>query len=102
MEYSRPVGTPMSTRHKLSENDDSMEVDQTTYKSMIGKLQYVVHSRPDITLAVGIVARFSANPKENHIMAIKRIMRYLKGIEEYGLWYKKGGNLDLKAFTDAD
>ena len=35
-------------------------------------------------------------------MAIKRIMRYLKGAEEYGLWYKFGGNLDLKVFTDAD
>ena len=35
-------------------------------------------------------------------MEIKRIMRYLKGTEDYGLWYKKGGNLDLKAFIDAD
>ena len=51
---------------------------------MIGKIQYVVHSRPDIALVVGRVARFYANPKENHIMAMKRIMRYLKGIEDYG------------------
>ena len=36
------------------------------------------------------------------MMAIKRIMRYLKGTEEYGLWYKLGGNLNLKVFTDAD
>ena len=69
---------------------------------MIGKLQYVVHTRPDIALAVGMVARFSANSKENYMMAIKRIMRYLKGIEYYGLWYKKGGTLDLKAFTNVD
>ena len=38
MEDSRPVGTPMSAKHKLSKNDDSKEVDQTTYISMIGKL----------------------------------------------------------------
>ena len=38
MEDSKPVGTPMTTRHKLSKNDDSKEVDQTTYRSMIGKL----------------------------------------------------------------
>ena len=49
-----------------------------------------------------MVARFSANPKESHMMAIKRIMRYLKGTEDYGLWYKMGGNLDLKVFTNAD
>ena len=46
---------------------------------MIGKLLYVVHNRPDIALAIGIVARFFANPIENHLMAVKRIMRYLKG-----------------------
>ena len=71
MEDSRPVGTPMSTGHKLSKNDDSKEVDYTTYRSMIGKFQYVVHTRRDIALAVGMVARFSTNPKENHMMTIK-------------------------------
>ena len=46
---------------------------------MIGKLQYVSHRKPNIALAVGIVARFCTNPKDNHMIAIKRIMRYLKG-----------------------
>ena len=102
MEDSRPIGTPLSIGHKLSKDDESKAIDQTTYKSMIGKLQYVVHTRLGIALAVGMVVRFSANPKENHMMAIKRIMRYLKGTKEYGLWYKMGGNLDLKVFTDAN
>ena len=48
---------------KLSQNDESPEVNQTFYRSMIGKLQYVVHSRLDIALVIGIVARFSTNPK---------------------------------------
>ena len=56
---------------------------------MVGKLQYVVHNKLDIALAMGIVARFSTNPKENHLMAIKRIMRYLKGTKEFDLYYKK-------------
>lgn len=102
MQDSKLVGTPMCTRLKLTKDDDSKEVDQTLYKSMIGKLQYVVHTRPDIALAVGIVARFSAKPRENHMMASKRILRYLRGTEDYGLWYKFGGNLDLKVFTNAD
>ena len=63
MEDSKPVGTSMSTRHKLSKNDDSKEVNHTTYRSMIGKLQYVVLIRPNIALAVNIVARIFANPK---------------------------------------
>ena len=63
MEDSRPVGTPMSTRHNISKNEDSKEVDQATYISMIEKLQYMVHTRLDIALVVGMVAIFSANPK---------------------------------------
>jgi len=69
---------------------------------MIGKLQYVVHSIPDIALSIGIVARFSTNPRENRLMAMKRIMRYLKGIEEFGLYYKKNEKFELRAYTDAD
>ena len=102
MEDSRPVGTPMSTGHKLSKNDDSKEVDQTMYRSMIQKLQYVIHTRPHIVLVVGMVARFLENPRENHMMAIKRIMRYLKGTKDYDLWQKLRGNMDLKVFTNDD
>lgn len=90
MEDSKPFGTPMCTRLKFTKDDDSKEVDQTLYRSMIRKLQYVVHTRPDIALEIGIVARFSTKPRENHMMAIKRILRYLKGTEDYGLWYKFG------------
>ena len=52
--------------------------------------------------AVGQVERFQAAPKESHIIVVKRILRYLKGTEEYGLWYPKGNNLIIQAFTDAD
>ena len=69
---------------------------------MIGKLQYVVHSRTNIVLSIGIVARFFANPRENHLMAMKRIMRYLKGTEDYGLYYKKNEKFELRAYTDAN
>ena len=69
---------------------------------MIGKLQYVVHSRLDITLAIGIVSRFSANHIENHLMAVKRIMRYLKGIDDFGLYYKRSDKFELNAYTDVD
>ena len=62
--------------HKLSKNDDSTEVNQILCRSMIGKFQYVVQSRTNIALSVGIVAIFSTNPRENHLMAVKIIMRH--------------------------
>jgi hypothetical protein len=48
------------------------------------------------------VARFQATPKESHVLAVKRIFRYLKGTKEFGLWYPKGKDLSLIAYTDAD
>ena len=64
MKDLRQVSTLMVIGHKLSKTDDSAKVNQILYRSMIGKLQYVVHRRLDIALAIGIVARFFANPKE--------------------------------------
>ena len=48
------------------------------------------------------VARFQASPKDSHLLAVKRIFRYLKGTTKYGLWYPHGIHLDLYAFTDVD
>jgi hypothetical protein len=69
---------------------------------MIGSLLYVTTSRPDVMQAIEQVARFQATPKESHVLAVKRIFRYLKGTEEFGLWYQKGKDLSLMAYTDAD
>lgn len=102
LEDSKFVSTPMAIGHKISKNDESAEVNQTMYKSIIGKLQYVVHSRPDIALAIGIVARFFANSRENHLMAVKKIIRYLKGTNDLGLYYKRSDKFELNAYTNAD
>ena len=78
MEDSKLVGTPMSTRHKLSKKDDSKMLNQTTYISMT--MLYT-----NITLVVGLITIFFVNLKKTHLMAIKRILRYLKGTTNYGL-----------------
>ena len=69
---------------------------------MIGSLLDVTTSRLDVMQAVGLVARFQANPKEAHVLKIKRIFRYLKGTIEFRLWYPKGNELTLVVYTDAD
>jgi hypothetical protein len=48
------------------------------------------------------VARFQETPKESHVLAIKRIFKYLKGTKEFGLWYPKGKDLSLISYTDED
>jgi hypothetical protein len=69
---------------------------------MIGSLLYLCASRPDIMLSVGMCARFQANPKEVHLRAMKRIMRYLVYTPKFGLWYPKVSTFDLIGYSDAD
>ena len=92
----------MGIGHKHSKNDDSTIVNQTLYGSIIGKLQYVVQSRLDISVIVGIIVIFSINPKENHMMVVTRILRYLQGTKNYGLYYKKNENFELTVYIDVD
>ena len=102
MEDCKLVRTPLITSCKLSKDDESKEVDQKLYISIIGSLLYATTSRPDVMQAVGLVARFQANPKEAHVLAIKRIFRYLKGTIEFGIWYPKGNELTLVAYKNAN
>ena len=101
MEDSKPVGTPMVTGCKLSKDDESLELDHTMFRSMIGSLLYVTAIRPDVMQAIGLVARFQLAPKETHVITVKNIFKSLKGTMEYGVWYPKGQDFTLKAFTDA-
>ncbi|GKD07359.1 hypothetical protein Tco_1187044 [Tanacetum coccineum] len=69
---------------------------------MIGSLMYLTASRPDIMFAVCACARFQVSPKSSHLLAVKRIFRYLKGKPSLGLWYSKDSPLELVAYTDSD
>ena len=67
---------------------------------MIGSVLYVTASRPDVMQEVGQVAQFQATLKESHVLVVKRIFRYLEGTYEFGLWYLKGKDISLIAYTD--
>ena len=99
MEESKPVTTPMVTGCKLSKNDESLEVDHSMYRSMISSLLYVTATRPDVVQDVGLVASFQSSPKKTHVSTLKRILRYLKGTMNYGLWYPKINNFTMREFT---
>jgi hypothetical protein len=102
MEDCKPVTTPMQTSCKLGKDHDSKSTDQRQYRSMIGILLYVTKSKPYVVREVGQVARFQATPKESHVLIVKRIFRYLKGTYGFGLWYPKGNDLSLIAYTYVD
>ena len=102
MEDCKPVSTPVITGCKLCADDVSANVGQRLYRSMIGSLLYLTASRSDIMLAVGLVARYQAAPKQNHLLEIKRIFRYLQGTAHYGLRYRKRKSFTLTTYTNED
>ncbi|PKA48634.1 putative mitochondrial protein [Apostasia shenzhenica] len=77
-------------------------VDEKLYRGMIGSLLYLTASRPDIVFSVCMCVRFQSNPKKSHLVAVKRIFRYLVGTHSLGLWYPKGTTPNLIGFSDAD
>jgi len=102
MDDYKPVSTPMTIGCKLWADDESPDVDQNIYRFMIGSLLYLTTSRLDIMLAVRLVARYQSTPKQSHLLATKRIFRYLKGTIGYGLWYLKGKDFTLTTYTYVD
>ncbi|KAK6145268.1 hypothetical protein DH2020_022088 [Rehmannia glutinosa] len=101
MEEKSSLKIPMNTSVKMDMDADGKPVDQTRYRALIGSLLYLTESRPDITFAVGVCAKFQSAPKESHMTAAKRILRYLKGCQEVGLWYQKEGGFKLIGYSDS-
>jgi hypothetical protein len=101
MKNGKLIKTPMGTNGYLDLDTGGKSIDQNVYQSMIGSLLYLCASRHDIMLSVCMCARFQANPKEIHLRAVKRIMRYLVYTPKFGLWYPKGFTFDLIGYSDA-
>ncbi|KAK2390888.1 putative mitochondrial protein [Trifolium repens] len=102
MENCKEIATPMSTSTYVDQDESGKPIDITKYRGMIGSLLYLTASRPDIMFSVCLCARFQANPKESHLSSVKRIMKYLKGTTNVGLWYPKGSTCDLVGYSDSD
>ena len=98
----KPAETPIEVNHRLRDVLEDTAVDRRSYQKLVGKLIYLSHTRPDIAYAVGVVSQFMHNPKESHLRAVYQILQYLKGTPGKGILFKKGQNLTLEAYTDAD
>ncbi len=105
MDQCYSLATPENA-DKLRANDSDYITDVTEYRSIVGSLIYAsVSTRPDITHAVNMVSRYMGQPTRNHMLAAKRILRYLKGTKEYGLQYNTTNTdkeITVTAYCDAD
>ena len=102
LESASSIRTPMSQNVKLTIDLLGKSVDLSLYRSMIGSLLYLTTSRLDISYSVGVCARYQANIKESHMIAFKRVIKYVKTIANFGVWFNKDTNDVLAGYSDAD
>jgi hypothetical protein len=84
-----PALTLMEERLKLSRDSTTEEVDATQYWRLVGSIRYVAHARPDLAFSIGYVSRFMQRLTTEHQQAVKRIIRYVAGTLDHGLYYPR-------------
>ena len=94
----------MEARLKFEKDGREEEENPSKFKSLIGCLRYLVHTRPDITHRVNYLSRYMSKPNSEHMSAAKRILRYIRGTSSFGLRYEKGKkkNYSIQGFSDND
>lgn len=97
------VKYPMDPKEVMHKDEGGVPVDATEYKSLIGGLRYLIHTRPDLVYSVGMISRFMEKPTTLHYNAAKRVLRYVKGTTNFGLTYtKESKNNLLTGYSDSD
>uniref|UniRef100_A0A2N9J9Y4 Integrase catalytic domain-containing protein n=1 Tax=Fagus sylvatica TaxID=28930 RepID=A0A2N9J9Y4_FAGSY len=98
---AKPCSTPTASSSKLSLHDGVSLSEATEYRQIVGALQYCTLTRPDIAFSVNQLCQFMHSPTNTHWAAAKRVLRYLKGTIDHGLFFSKS-SLHLHAFCDSD
>ncbi|GJX12203.1 ribonuclease H-like domain, reverse transcriptase, RNA-dependent DNA polymerase [Tanacetum coccineum] len=92
---------PMDPGTRLTKITEGTMVNSTEYRSLIGCLRYLLHTRPDLSYSVGLLSRFMQEPREQHMKAIRQVLRYVKGTKDYGITYKHNGGNKIHGFSDS-
>lgn len=87
---------------KLSLYDGIILDDPTSYRQIVGALQYLTFTRPDIMYAVQQVCQFMHSPRDTHLQAVKRILRYLKATIDFGISFILTSSSTLTGYVDSD
>ncbi|XP_068462930.1 secreted RxLR effector protein 161-like [Phaseolus vulgaris] len=102
MENFNPISIPMEPDAKLSKFNEGECVDASRYRSLVGSLHYLICTRPNLSLSVGIISRFMEELIYSHWKALKRVLRYIQGTVSLGLFYSKAEDYKLVGYSDSD
>nr|GFA09333.1 ribonuclease H-like domain, reverse transcriptase, RNA-dependent DNA polymerase [Tanacetum cinerariifolium] len=91
---------PMDPCTRLTKITEGTMVNPTEYRSLIGCLRYLLHTRPDLSYSVGLLSRFMQEPREQHMKAIRQVLRYVKGTKDHGITYKHNEGNKIHGYSD--
>ena len=98
----RPCTFPMEQNMKLDNGEEDVRVDASKYRRLVGRLLYLQATRPDLAYSVNVLSQFVSDPRQKHMDAAMRVLRYLKATPGQGIFFPKEGGMDLVAYCDAD
>lgn len=102
MTHCKTTITPMNVNEKSYLEDGAEKADGRNLRSLVGALIYLAHTRPDIAFSVRKVSRFIHNPTRQHFGVSKRILHYIAGTRDFGIWHSGIADFKLTGFTDND
>ena len=94
----KPSDTPIKARKRTE--SDGKPVDRERYQRLVGRLIYLSHTKPNIAFIVSVVSQYMHSPKESHLEAVYKILRYLKGSIGRGLFFKKGDSKKVEIYMN--
>lgn len=97
-----PAGSPIDQNHRLSLADGAYLADPQTYRRLVGRLIYLVATRPDLTYSIHVLSQFMNKPREEHWLAALKVVRYLKGTLGQGILLRADSPKNLKGWCDSD
>lgn len=102
MTHANPISSSMVVATHLSKFDSYSLDNLTIFRSIVGSLQYISLTKPDISFSVNKVCQFVHDPKLSHWTAVKCIIRYLKSTINHGMFFFKKYSLKLHVYSNAD
>ena len=89
LESCKEVATPLAQNEKISKKDGEKLEEPSAYRSLVGSLLYLTATRPDLMFPAGLLSRFMSSPSNVHMRVAKRVLKYVKGTTNLGIWYLK-------------
>ncbi|KAM1292859.1 hypothetical protein ACFX2H_019596 [Malus domestica] len=99
---AKPSRLPMEPNMSLTQTDGTLLHDPSSYRRLVGRLIYLTITRPDLTYVVNMLSQFMDKPRQPHLEAVHKVLRYIKQSPGHGILLPSTGSLQLQAFCDAD